>query len=280
MRHTPIAAALLVFAASCQSFPTVHGSGLVLTEERDVSSFHAVDVSGSADVILTQGEGESLSIECDDNLLPHIRSTVSDGVLRLRFENGSWSPSERTVYRIGIEDVESVRLRGSVSLVSSGLEGRDVDLHISGSGSAHIESLRSEATDFTTSGSGDLRLGSIETGSLHIGVSGSGEVTVGSGTVGRMDASTSGSSDLDMPGVQVQSASVRISGSGTAMLWVEDDLSARISGSGEVGYRGQPAISTSISGSGDIHSLRHFDDGLPSRPKAEGTKAVSSGRSY
>ena len=45
---------------------------------------------------------------------------------------------------------------------------------------------------------------------------------------------------------------VRVSGSGEAVVNVSDDLDVDVSGSGDVQYIGNPAITESVSGSGDI----------------------------
>ncbi|MFT5733708.1 MAG: hypothetical protein ACJAZN_002166 [Planctomycetota bacterium] len=255
MRQLLTAAVLLAVSSSCNSFTTVHGSGLVLTENRAVSSFHAVDISGGAQVFLTQGDVDSLDIECDDNLLPHILASVTDGVLRVRFERGSWSPSERPVYRISANRLDGVRLHGSVRLEGDALHGDDVKLHLSGSGIAQIDSVSARSASLTTSGSGDLRIGHLTADDAHVGISGSGEVTVSSGEVGTMDVRTSGSGELAMEGVEVEHADLRLSGSGTAQVWVAQDLEARVSGSGEIGYRGRPTVHTSISGSGEVYPM-------------------------
>ena len=60
---------LAVFAASCKwTIGMVRGSGDIETEERDVSGFDEVYLSGIGNLIVTQGEEESLVIEADDKL--------------------------------------------------------------------------------------------------------------------------------------------------------------------------------------------------------------------
>jgi hypothetical protein len=257
MRSILVATALLASSTACQSFlPTVHGSGLVMTEVREAVGFHAIKVSGNARVLLTQGNQESLDIECDDNLLPHILTSVNDGVLHVRFERGSWSPSERPTYRIGVRELDSVRLGGSTRLEANALHGDELELHLSGSGTAELESLTAARASLRTSGSGEFHIGQIDVEDVEIDISGSGEVEVMAGKAGRVDIATSGSGDLDLKGVEARKATLRISGSGTAQIWVRDELEARVSGSGAIGYLGAPSVHSSVSGSGEVYPLR------------------------
>ncbi|QDV06770.1 hypothetical protein Poly30_22850 [Planctomycetes bacterium Poly30] len=253
----PFAVALLVSSAACQSFlPAVRGSGLVMTEPRAVAGFDSIQVSGDAHVFLTQGDDEALDIECDDNLLPHILTTVDDGVLHIRFESGNWSPSERPVYRIAVRELNGIRLSGSTWLEANALHGDELDVHLSGSGIAEIAGFAAARSSLRASGSGQFHLGHVEVEDLEVRISGSGEVEALSGTIGRIDVRTSGSGDLNLMDVESQRANLELSGSGTAKLWVRDALTARVSGSGEIGYRGQPAVQSKISGSGEVYSIR------------------------
>ena len=48
---------------------TVEPSGKIITKEINVQSFDAIDASGLYELILSQGEKESVKIEADDNLV-------------------------------------------------------------------------------------------------------------------------------------------------------------------------------------------------------------------
>ena len=240
---------------SCHLTPAVHGSGQILEVQRQVSGFHGVEVSGSGQVIVTHGDYEALRIECDDNLLPHIESTVTDGILHIGFEDGNWRPSERVIYRVTGPEFSAFRIRGSADLVCPSMQGEGVDLTLSGSGTARIGTVAAKTVDVVTSGSGRAWIEELTAEDAYIRISGSGKVSVADGEVHRIEAKNSGSGDLEMPDVRTTNATVRISGSGTADLWAEEALSARISGSGVVGIRGDPQIDLRVSGSGSVHKL-------------------------
>ena len=56
--------------------------------------------------------------------------------------------------------------------------------------------------------------------------------------------------------LQSQYSNVRISGAGSATIWVERELEAHISGTGSIKYYGVPeSINKSISGLGSVNNL-------------------------
>ena len=61
----------------------VTGNQKVITQNRSVTAFHAIKVSGGIDVELLQGKELKLQVEADENLVPLIRTEVKDGVLNI-----------------------------------------------------------------------------------------------------------------------------------------------------------------------------------------------------
>ena len=64
---------------------SLKGSGVIVTEDRDVSGFNQVDVSVPVNLLIEQGEGESFEITGDDNILPRIKTEVAGGMLKIFF---------------------------------------------------------------------------------------------------------------------------------------------------------------------------------------------------
>lgn len=63
-------------------FPTVRGSGNVISNERTVKSFHAIVVEDPFHAIIQQGSPYSVRVVSDGTLAEFIRTTVSnDGIL-------------------------------------------------------------------------------------------------------------------------------------------------------------------------------------------------------
>ena len=230
---------LIVLAASIA--PTacnaniVNGSGDLISETREVSGFDSINLSGSGEVIVTQGGEESLTVETDDNVMEHVKTEVQGGTLHLGFEEGlNLIDPTRLIFTVGVDDLS--------------------ELGISGSGDIEVDSVDTDQFNVTVSGSGNLQIRDLTADSVEARISGSGDVDL-TGETTSQDVTISGSGKYRAGDLQSETAEVSISGSGQATVWATESLDSNISGSGSVDYYGQPSISTSGSGSGKINSL-------------------------
>jgi hypothetical protein len=217
--------------------PGEPGSGNLVTEPREVSDFHAVDVDYPAVVLITQGAKESLELEAEDNLLPGLKTQVRNGVLEIFYktENGKHvNPTKTVKITIVVKDLSEAQLTSA--------------------GELSIEKLKTDALDVSLSGAGDLKLTDIVVKTLSVGLSGAGSMTA-SGTADDLDMNISGFGDFKGKDLHSKKANVDISGAGSATVWVDDDLSADISGAGSISYYGSASVTRQISGVGGVKHL-------------------------
>lgn len=212
-------AALLVSLLVCacdvlSAGDMVVGSGKVAEEKRPVGQFDVIDLAGGGQLVFRQGDSESLTIKADDNVLPYITSTVQGGELHLGVRNNvSFQTHLPIVYTVTARNLKAI--------------------HLSGSGSAKLESLSTDRLEVRISGSGDV---------------------VASGRAGQQTVSISGSGRYNGAACQGATADVHISGSGNVTVNASDHLDAHVSGSGDIDYLGHPSVNTQISGSGRVSS--------------------------
>lgn len=227
---------LAVVSTSCKKhFICEKGNGKVSTEIRQITGFSGVNSTISANVFLEQSPNFEVKIETDENLLDNIKTTVSNGVLRIDTNQGGCIRSQ-TVLNVYIKapNFSKLSISGSGDMSSDRLSGSLLDLSISGSGNMHLDSLSYTNVEAKISGSGDIRLtGAALTELFKTKISGSGDVNAYSLPTNHID--------------------FRISGSGDAILYPIKRLDVDISGSGDVRYRGIPnVLNTSVSGSGTV----------------------------
>jgi hypothetical protein len=218
----------------------IRGSGNMTSETRPVSDFSQVALLGVGEVIVTQGDQESLTIEAEDNLMPYIEARVENGTLNIGFESHlgrSYWPTKTLKFYVTLKSVEG--------------------LSVSGSGNIQADSLTANDLTLAISGSGDINIGMLEATSLKTFISGSGRCTL-AGRADEQAITISGSGKFEAADLESQQVSIKVSGSGKTRVWATDNLTIGVSGSGEVEYYGAPEISENISGSGKIVSL-----GLP-----------------
>jgi hypothetical protein len=227
-------AALLL--AGC-GWNLIVGAGQVASETREVSGFDAVQLTGSGDLIITQGDEEALTIEAEDNILPYLSSTVQGGTLVLGADT-NWTtivrPTRPVRYLLAVQELRAIDVSGSGTVQAGSLTAEQLAVTVSGSSDVIIEQLAAAGLTYTVSGSGNANM--------------AGEVTA-------QQVEISGSGDYQAGDLASQTAEVRISGAGSATLWVQESLEADISGSGTVRYYGSPAVSSQVSGSGDVEGL-------------------------
>ena len=74
------------------------------------------------------------------------------------------------------------------------------------------------------------------------------------GQVEAQEIDMSGLGRYSGPDLESQTASVRISGAGGAVIWAQDRLDVEISGAGNVEYYGSPEVTQDVSGAGRVTS--------------------------
>jgi hypothetical protein len=223
-----------VLLLSACNITAARGSGNVVTEERQVSGFDSVALSGVGEVIITQGDQESLTIETDDNLMRYIETEVRNGTLELGFASNTIPiPSRSIVFRVSV-----VNLTG---------------LDSSGAGSFEIDGLDTDRLRVTLSGAGDIGIDSLNASDLEIQASGAGNIQA-AGAVATQEIDLSGLGNYNAPDLESRTASVRISGAGNAVVWVLDTLDVEISGAGNVEYYGSPTatVTEDLIGAGRV----------------------------
>lgn len=206
-------------------------------ETRQVDSFDYVSLGISADLIISQGNSNSLVLEGDPDDLEEIETYVSDGKLKIRKENISWFGSNMGDVNIYVTLVNftGASVSGSGKITNSNnLKGEDINLSVSGSGEIRIY---------------------VDCNSIDAHISGSGEIEL-TGSTDVMELSISGSGDYNSLEMTTNTLEAHISGSGSAKVSAKDEIDAHISGSGRIRYNGNPAkVREKVSGSGSVRSL-------------------------
>ena len=228
-------AVLVIITLALTACNAVRGSGNVETEERTVSDFSGIDLSGSGEVILTQAEVESLTIEAEDNFIPLIETEVRNGTLVIGTKENTTLMSTKPIrFLVSMPNIDNLAVSGSGEIVAESVTSDNLELDINGSGDIDIEQLTAESITADISGSGNLTL---------------------AGAVAEQRIDISGSGEYKADALESDTAVVAIGGSGKTTIWVNEVLDAEIDGSGEVNYYGSPTVNQDISGSGDVNSL-------------------------
>ena len=152
---------------------TAHGSGNIATETRDVHDFDRAVISGTSKLLLTQGEGESLTITADDNLMSYIESEVRDGTLFLGNKEGIL-PSQPIRFKLNVKEIVMLDISGIVNVETGDIATQQLDIHVSGTSTLHMSKLETQELVINLNGSTKVEL--ME--SVDVTISGSNDAIV------------------------------------------------------------------------------------------------------
>lgn len=218
--------------ASAQFFETVRGDHNVVKKDRNVGSFSGIRVSSGIDVILRQGNDESLSVEADQNLHEYIRTEVRDNVLHVYTDANIRDAEMKRAY-VTMKEIKSVQTSSAGDITGE-------------------TPVRSESLRLSTSSAGDISL-EVDAKELEVDISSAGDMKL-SGKADFIEADLSSAGNLNAYNLEVKEADISVSSAGDADVTVTERLKARASSAGSINYRGNPRyIDSHSSSAGGIH---------------------------
>ncbi len=212
----------------------IRGEGPTVKETLNVGNFQAFTLAFSGNVYVRQGNRQSVEVEAQKNIIDNIRTDVSDGHWKIRFDQS-------------VRKYDGIKIYITVPTLT--------EANISGSGDIIGEGTFTGLQDFKTrvSGSGDVSM-ALEAQTITSSISGSGDIKL-SGRANQLDIQTSGSGDVHAENLETVDCTVRISGAGDCRVHATGSLNVRVSGSGDVRYKGSPSVQLKVSGSGNVRTL-------------------------
>lgn len=211
---------------------TVDGNGNRKSEERSIRNASKINLMGDMDVVVNSGN-PSLKVEGDENILRYIETDVHNGWLEIKTRDhiNLHSSNPVKVY-VTTPELTALKVNGSgnITCTNKFSQGNNMSFDITGSGNISANVNAPEVNAGIT-GSGNMYLkGETRDAKIHI----------------------TGSGNYDSPDLKAENADVRISGSGDANLFADNNLKASIAGSGNVKYRGNATVQQHTAGSGSV----------------------------
>ncbi|MBN1581227.1 MAG: DUF2807 domain-containing protein, partial [Anaerolineae bacterium] len=123
----------------------VRGSGRVVEQERDVSGFDQVALSGQGTLHIEVGRKTALRIEAEDNLMPYLETRVQGDRLTIGVRNGTILSTMRPIhYYLTVKDLDTLVLSGSGKIVAPDLQSDAFTVTVSGSGQVEMDDLEAD----------------------------------------------------------------------------------------------------------------------------------------
>ncbi|HPF01790.1 MAG TPA: head GIN domain-containing protein [Bacteroidales bacterium] len=216
---TVIALSLSIFCcAECQPRKTVHGNGNVVKKERNADNFTGVSTSSAIDVILSQGDKNSIVVEADENLHEYILTELKNGTLHIYTDANIRDAEEKKVH-VTMKEISFIGTSSAGDVLG-------------------ITPLKTGKLKLSATSAGDIKA-EVYTSEIDISASSSGDVTL-TGEADFLEARLSSAGDLNAFNLKVKEADVNVSSAGDADIFVTGRLVARASSAGDINYKGNP----------------------------------------
>ena len=191
--------------------------------ERHVSGFSGISVGGPFDVVVAQGEVESVKVEAPAHDLNKVATDVNNDVLKIYSKDSDrnwakwWNTHEKVIVYVTIKDLKSINISSTGDVFfMEGITANSLDLNISGSGNI---------------------IGNLYVNNLESNISGHGDIKI-AGTAENSIVKVASSGNFTAPDLVTLNSSVHVSGSGDAEINASDSVSTELNGSGTVHYTG------------------------------------------
>ncbi|HEY3475193.1 MAG TPA: head GIN domain-containing protein, partial [Anaerolineales bacterium] len=215
----------------------IPGSDNILTETRNIGPFEAISIEyPGAEIIVQQGDKETVELEADDNLLPQLSTEVLSGTLTIKNVETDWkttvNPSKQVKIDITVKDLTEIVLSAPV-------------------GDLKVNDLQADTLQLVLSGGAQVRLNGIHVDLLDSVLSGAGDIQA-SGMADEIKLVLSGLGDFNAAELESKKAVIELSGMGGATVRVEEELAVTITGAGSIQYFGHPHVEQSVNGAGSV----------------------------
>ncbi len=155
---------------------TVEGSGVQVTEKRDVAPFETLDLNGAFTASVTCGKVRSLEISGDDNIIPLIRTEVRDGRLYV-YSSKSFTTKNSLKISVAVPDLHGVAVSGANTVSIANVENDSLKIETDGVSTATVAG-KTKMLEARLSGGAALRADGLRADLVRIEVSGTGDADV------------------------------------------------------------------------------------------------------
>ncbi|WP_299989868.1 head GIN domain-containing protein [uncultured Pontibacter sp.] len=224
---------LTSLTATAQNRRNLKGEGEPVSQNRTVSGFKGINVSGGFAVEVTQSGNEGVRIEAQENLLNSIRTEVKNGVLHI-YTSDNISTTKGLKAYVSIKELNMIDISGGVKVMGN-------------------STFKSDAFSMDLSGGSKVIL-ALNTKKLTANMSGASKVEL-SGRADEMRMDMSGASKVDASELEAKNVNIEASGASNVKVFAQNKLNVNASGATKVAYKGDPSVSSNVSAAAKISKM-------------------------
>lgn len=251
------------------AFVSAPAQNKIIKQNRQVAPFTAINASGGWDVIVRQGDRQSVSLEISEELLDRAVVEVKNGTLHIYnkgnnriFSLNNLLNTRNTVQKayVTVTDLEKIDASGGVDInfetplktgnfeleLSGGTDLKDLRLdcklfkgQFSGGCDAKISFIAVQTVKAEVSGGSDVELYDISAQTTRISASGGSDIEL-TGKTDELTINASGGCDVSASRLTARNCNAGFSGAADGSIRVTDRLDITVSGSADVTCFGNP----------------------------------------
>ena len=191
-----VAALAIATASAACDIGGTRGEGAIKSETRTIEPFSRIETSASIGVSARIGEGTTLEVRAQGNILPLIVTEVRDGTLRVRAAH-NFTATEKVEVVVTTPSLSRLILSGGSAGKIDGLAADSIDIELSG-GSHLTATGRAANVSLGISGGSVADLKGLSTATIAIDASGSSRAMLQAS--GRVHGSLSGGTRVNVSG--------------------------------------------------------------------------------
>lgn len=195
------------------------GSGVYVTETRNVGNFHKITVEHGIDVVVKQGE-QNVEVTVDDNLIPYLKTEVSNNVLKIYWDKtGAVADADPKVY-VSAPVITSLKAYHASDLKVEGTIRNAEEITLLTASAASIE-------------------GAFDAPNINIDASNGSEIEA-AGRSRNISVKASSGSEVEAEDLLAERAHVSASSGASIKVFSSVEIEGKASSGGMVKYTGKP----------------------------------------
>ena len=204
-------------------------------QDRAVSDFSSLDISGAFKVYMRTGDKCALTVVADKDIINDVEHSVSDGELEVELDQEWWNSNNTDIeLYITVKKLEEIDISGACIIKSKNtLIGNNIIIDASGASKIYLD---------------------VDCNVLDLDLSGASKLTL-EGNCKKFNVDASGASAIYAADLQSEIVNLEASGACKAEVHATKYLDIEASGASKVRYKGNPTVSQDTSGASSVSSM-------------------------
>lgn len=213
-----------------------------------------INLRGSGQMLLAQGEQEALAITATDEVMKDVEIHQKDGTLYLNTRSTGWrwfdwDDRDEVIFTITLKQLERLTLTGAGQVKSGDWSGDTLHIEVTGAGHMNMGKLQVKQLTLNLTGASHMNIDQLQGDELRADLTGASHLTFKQpGEVNRQQVNLAGASHYNAAPLKTRVTRTSLAGASNADVYATETLEIEASGASNVSYYGTSQARTNVSG--------------------------------